>query len=211
MFGFFKRTKIENWEIELLRNTIVRLPEEFSSLINQIDDELFRGVLINVSDIPDYVAFTFNNEVLKKYDDENGRNFKLTDITVYDDTSSVFLPLEIYISSGTINGYSLGKVKKHKIDTNKIDVSSFQVEFLDVSDYDRIKDIFSEDERKLLVPSEIYSIILDDRELFHIRDLEDGDFIGIDKKKIVYKVTHDPMEIKPINQSLINILSNGSE
>lgn len=206
MFGLFKRTKVENWETELLRNAIAKLPEEYSSLINQIIDGLFRGVLVNVSDIPGYIAFTFHSDVLKKYDEKSEQDYKLTNIKVYDTKSSSFLSYEIYVLSGTISGYSLGGSKKHDVDLSKIEVSDFKKEFIGESDYNRIVSMLDEEEKKFLSPSEVYSIFIDDKEYFHLKDLEDGNFIGMDNKKVVYKITHDPMEINRLDKGLLEIL-----
>lgn len=43
---------------------------------------------------------------------------------------------------------------------------------------------------------------------YHIYDLKDGDgdFIGIDEKKNVYKITHDPYEITLLEKTLIELL-----
>jgi len=206
MFGLFKRTKIENWETDLLRNVIIKLPSEYSSLINQIKDGLFRGVLVGVSDIPGYVAFTFHSDVLKKYDSENERDFKLTNIKVYDNKSFGFVPYEIYVSSGTISGYSLGRNKKNNIDISKVDVSGFKKEFIGESDYNRIMHVINEEEKKLLNPSEVYSIFILGKEFFHIKDLEDGNFIGMDECKVIYQIAHDPMEAVVINKKLSEVL-----
>lgn len=207
MFGLFKRTKIEDWEIQLLRSAILKLPITYSDMINQINDGLFRGVFVDASDIPGYVAFTFQSAVLKKYEREHARDFKLSNIKVYDNKSSNFLPYEIYISNGTINGYSLGGGKKHDIDVNKVDTSAFKKEFIGESDYNRIANLLNEEEERLLNPSEVYSVFLNRKEYFHIKDLEDGDFIGIDDKKIVYKITHDPMEVVVLAKRITDVLN----
>ena len=44
------------------------------------------------------------------------------------------------------------------------------------------------------------------KEYFHIKDLEDGDFIGIDERKVVYKITHDPMEVKALDKKIMDVL-----
>lgn len=207
MFNFFKRTKIENWEIDLLRSVIMKLPEEYSSLINQIEDKLLKGVLTNISDIPGYVAFTFNPKLLKKYDEKNLQDYKLVGIEVYNDKSREFLSYEIYVSSGTISGYSLDRCKKYNLNLNKIDISNFRKEFIKELDYNRIFNLLTEKERKLLNPSNVYSVFLNKKEYFHIKDLEDGDFIGIDKEKNVYEIRHNINSVKKINKKLLEILN----
>jgi len=207
MFGLFKRNKIEKWETELLRKVIVRLPEKYLSLIDQINKGLLRGVLLGASDISDYVAFTFHSEILKKYDKVNEPDYKLTNIRIYDDRSSSFLPYEIYVSSGTISGYSLGGGKKRHVNLNKVVVSDFKIEFIGESDYNRIVNILDKEEKKLLSPSEVYSVFVDGIEYFHIKDLEDGNFIGMDNKKVIYRITHDPMEVNRVDKGLLEILN----
>ena len=207
MFGLFKRTKIEKWEIELLRSTIIGLPDSYSKLLDSIDEGLFRNVSIGVSDIPNYVAFGFNFDIYKKYSNEKEGNYKLMGMKVFDNTSASFLPYEIYISSGVINGYSFGNGKKRNIDPNKIDISKMTKKSLDTSDYGRIEHMFDEDEKSTFSPSDVYPVIIDNKEYFHLKDLEDGDFIGVDHKKVIYKITHDPMEIVEINKNIIEVLS----
>ena len=207
MFGLFKRTKVEDWEIQLLRKVIMKLPEDYSDLLNQLSDGLFRGVLLGMSDIPGYVAFSFHSDVLKKYDRENERDYKLSNIKVYDRTTSNYLNFVVYISTGTISGYSLEGSKKHDIDTNKLEVSGFKKEYIGNSDYNRILGILDEQEKKLLTPSEVYSVYVNDKEYFHIKDLEDGDFIGVDERKVIYKITHDPMEVTVLDKKIEDILN----
>ncbi len=156
MFGLFKRTKIVNWELQLLRTAIGKLPKEYSSLIDQINDGLFRNVMLDASDIPGYVSFGYNYKIYKKYSKEDQTSYKLTNIEVFDIKSARFLPYEIYVSSGVINGYSLVGNKKSDIDLSKVDVSGFRKEALGVSDYNRIVNLLDEDEKKALSASEVY-------------------------------------------------------
>lgn len=207
MFGLFKRTKIKEWEIELIRHVVRKLPENYSNLLNPIDEGIFTNVILDISDIPNLVSFGFNPEVYKKYSVKNQTAFKLTQITVFDKKTSTFLPYEIYISSGIIVSYSLKNFKKCDIDIEQIDVFKFKKELIGVSDYQKIAHIFNEEEKNILSHSEIYSVIINDKEYFHIMDLEDGNFIGINKDKIVYKVTHDPMEVVKVDKTIVEILS----
>lgn len=111
MFGLFKRAKIQDWELQLIKNVITNLPDEYSDLIAQINEGLLRGVLTEISDIPGYISFKFNPTVLRKYEREYERDFKLTNIQVYDMLSSGFLDYEVYVSCGIINGYAIGDIK----------------------------------------------------------------------------------------------------
>ncbi len=35
-------------------------------------------------------------------------------------------------------------------------------------------------------------VVVNGAEYFHLKDLEDGDFVGIDRKKNVFLITHNP-------------------
>lgn len=200
MFGLFKRTKIENWEVQLLRSVILTLPGEYSYLIDQIDNGLLKGVLIGMSDIPGYIAFTFHSNTLKKYDRENEPDFKLTNLRVYDKKSSAFLNLVIYVSSGTISGYSLEGKRKYDIDLNKLETSGFKKAYIENADYNRISALLDSQEKRIVDPSSVYVVVLDEKEYFHIKDIEDGDFIGIDLENNIYRITHDPFEISMLKR-----------
>lgn len=171
---------------------------------------MFRGILLGGSDIPGYVAFTYNTEVLKKYDKVGEVDYKLTNIKVYDNKSSSLLMYEIYVSSGTISGYSLGGAKKHDLDINKIDVVEFKMKILKGSDYERILTVLNNDEQQLLNPSNVYSVFVDNKEYFHISDLEDGDFFCIDINKKIYRITQDPLEVIGHTQQLIDLLKENN-
>ena len=207
MLGLFKRTKIESWEIELLRTVIKQLPSQCINLINQIDDKLLKSVLLNKSDIAGYVAFTYNWDILKKYDKPNEYDYKFTNINIFDIKSFNYVQYEIYVSSGTISGYSLGKINKNNIDFSKIDISNLKKVLLGNIDYNRILPKLNDEEIKIMNPSAIYLVFVNNKEYFHIKDLEDGNFIGIDENKVVYLITHDPIEIKMLNKNIVEITS----
>ncbi|SEO96128.1 hypothetical protein SAMN05192574_11763 [Mucilaginibacter gossypiicola] len=96
------------------------------------------------------------------------------------------------------------------IDVTSADVASY-VRRYDPDDYRRdyqnLKEILDEDEIKLINPDDIYEVNLKERIFYHVRDLEDGDFIGIESNGQICKITHDSFEIIPLKESLAEILS----
>lgn len=62
-------------------------------------------------------------------------------------------------------------------------------------------------ERDNINENDIYAISLNGKEYYHLKELEDGDFIGIDKDNKIYKITHDPYMIQELERTtLINYL-----
>lgn len=98
------------------------------------------------------------------------------------------------------------KKKKQKVDeptsqaTSASNIPPSNIEF------DAIRHLFNEEELSLIDPIDVYEVELEGKIYYHVRELEDGDFIGIDDEKNVYKLTHDPYEITLLNKSLVEVL-----
>lgn len=208
MFGLFKRTKIEAWEIEMLLESLKSLPHGYEKLTEQVQAGIFRGVLIGASDIPGYNAFTFNSKVFSKFSEKNVGQYKITGITVPDINTKTNLQYTIYVSSGVINGYSLNNRGKFKLDAKTVNTEKIKIEYIKNLDYEKIKGILTPDETQLVSVSDVYNVSLNNKTYFHLIDLGDGDFIGIDLEKNVYKITHDPFEIIPVNGNLKFVLEH---
>lgn len=210
MFGLFKRTKIQNWEIDLLRiivNQISPLPDFYKKLIkNQLDEGILKGVILNASDIEGYVAFTYKSDLMKKYDNPKEKNYRLRGIKVFDIVSNKYLDYTLFLSSGTVSGYAIQGAEKYKIDCSKTNISQSELLSINNNDFERLSEFLTPLEQKILNPSNVYSIILKQKEYFHIKEIGDGDFIGIDLEKKIYKITHDPFEINKLDLNLKEIM-----
>ena len=68
--------------------------------------------------------------------------------------------------------------------------------------------MFNHEEISLLNTSDIYKIELNGKIYYHLKDLEDGDFIGIDTQKNIYLITHDPFKIALQDNDLNYYLNN---
>lgn len=73
-------------------------------------------------------------------------------------------------------------------------------------DFDRIAHVLTQEERMAISASDIYSVRIEGKEYFHLMDLEDGDFIGIDIGKNVYRITHDPVNVTWLDDTILNSL-----
>lgn len=207
MFGLFKRTKVQSWEIELLKNVLEKLPVEFKIYIEQINLGLFKGVSIGNPAIPGYVGFTNDPDIYNEVHDEKGRDFEVYDIKVYDTISYSYLEYSIFFSFGTIDGYAIVGPNKFKIDVQKCNVLDMKLRFRDNTDFDNMKKLLDTNELKLINPSDVYIVTLEDKEYFHLIDIEDGDFYAMDKEKDLYKITHDPYHIEKMDISLSDLLN----
>ncbi|MDV6169519.1 hypothetical protein R1T16_13875 [Flavobacterium sp. DG1-102-2] len=210
MFGLFRRKKIESWEIELLGKIFGKNPEKFDVKFHQqIVSGLFTGVHIGLSDIPNYIGFKYDPKLYERFYRAKGRNYKFSNILIRDLFTNEYLPVSIYVSSGVINGYSIDKnISKHKLDSSDINVRLMHKIFIG-EDNSNVLSLLTADERDLIIESDIYPTLLDNRAYYHLKELEDGDFIGIDEQNNLYKITHDPFEINMIDRNLLIDLLEG--
>jgi hypothetical protein len=203
MFNLFrKRRKVADWELALLRNVIKQLPAKFEGLNAQITQGLFAASRkIRNDSENEHVSFSFNPSLINEFENRKARNYQIKGIKLYDRLAQNGLNFTLYVYSGVISGYLI-EGTKFDIDLNKIDAAHFKQIYNDNRDAKKLNKLLSADETKLINPDEVYEVVLNDKIYFHIQDLGDGDFIGIGMDKVVYEITHDPFEIKPIGKSL---------
>ena len=204
-----KVRNIEQWELDLLKNTLQKLPDKYHSFICQINDGLFRKALIGYSSIPNWIVLLFNDKVIDKYHDGRLRGYNLKGMRVFDKLSGRYLNYVIGCSSGVIIGYSITGAKKFDIDVTNIDVTAFKEEFFENNVFNSIEKMFTPAEKKFINPDLIYEVELDNKVYYHLFDLKngDGDFVGMDKNKCIYLITQDPYNIKPLNITLEEVYS----
>jgi hypothetical protein len=210
MFGLFKRTNVESWEAEMLRALFNLLNEDYEYLKKQIEDGLLKRVLINNSGIINYVGFSFNPHISRKYENNLGRFFVMEGIQIFNLKTNDYTPIQIYISYGLVCGYSTPIAKKFLPDIDRIEIRDFTIKYLDENNesYEKIKVKFTNKELAFINPSDVYEVILKGKKYYHLKNLEDGDFLAIDENINIYEIKHDPFEIIELKDSLINALSN---
>ncbi len=211
MFNLFRRTKIKDWEIDFLKTVFSKISNEESQKFDrEITEGLLRGVILGMSDIKNYTGFTYNSSVHDKFYNSKGKNYKLSNIIVKDILSDKFLTMSIYIAYDLIIGYSIDEnISKYKLDIETVDVSSIKKIYIrDDNSLNIVLPLLTKQEKDLINESDIYPSLVNGKEYYHLKELEDGDFIGIDKDNCIYRITHDPLEaILLERKSLVDILN----
>lgn len=208
MFNFFKKKSPKRLDehIALVRRICQLLPKQYSSLFKQIDEGIVRDVRTLDKPYANYKRFSLDVDLLNKYEDKSGRCFLVRGVSVYDTELNSFVEVRLVVAYGVLLGYSCPSVSDVHADLEKVNVSSFYIEYFGEDDNNRLRSMFSSAELKLINPADVYEIELKGKVYYHIKDLQDGDFIGIDPDKNVFKITHDPFEIIKLNESLSEVL-----
>ncbi len=207
MFNFFKgkAAKLER-HVALIKAVCRLLPIQFNYLGEQVNDGIINGVRLLEKPFPNYKKFILDTSLIKRYEDEKGRSFFVKGILVYDLKSQTFVEIYLVIGFGILMGYSTSTVSDFDPDFNQINTASVYTQYFGENEFNKLRGLFTPDEIKLINPANFYLVELHSKNYYHIKDLENGDFIGIDMEKNLYKITHDPFEVNKLDVDLLHIL-----
>ncbi|SDM14643.1 hypothetical protein [Chryseobacterium taihuense] len=208
MFNFFKkqntRSHFFEWELDLLSKIFDKLGNDYLNYKKQIQDGILSGIKL-YDQFPNYVGFRFNTSILQKYEDKSVPESNLSNIKVFNKNTSNYQLIKIKLGYGLILGYEIDNRDNFIPDFNYIEINEEKEIIQSNNDFNEIANLFTEEERNLINQSEVYPITLNNKKYYHLYDLEDGDFIGMDESKEFYKITHDPFNIKLLSISLHEI------
>jgi hypothetical protein len=210
MFKLFKKKEKEDWQLEkqMLLNILSQLPVEYQFLSDQINDGLIRGFGSADKSTANKHKVLFNVAVLNKYEKKEKGFFRITGPEVLNLNTNTFVQVDIYYYANILQSYATPMTKEFRPDIQNVRVRKFYLQSLDGEDFARIKPILDKADMAMVNPNDVYEVILDGRSYFHLKDLEDGDFIGISEDKKVYKITHDPYNLEELSEPLSTILKS---
>jgi len=205
---FFKkkdRSQLNYWEVDLMINTFKLLGSDYKKFEEQISKGIIKSVRL-YKQFPNYLSFGLNVKLLNEYEKKLESYIEIRGLSVFDTTSKSFIPFSIECDNGLILGYSMVKPINFIPDLNNINVTNHIKIQKGEGEFKKIKFLFSKEELALINPSEVYELDLEGKTYYHLKDIGDGDFLGIDIHKNIYKITHDPFEINIQTNELVDIL-----
>lgn len=208
MFDFFKKNKrkIEDWELTFFRTLFGDLRGRFADFEKQLP--FIKNVRLNMSDIPNLVSFVYLPGFYKDFENPKSNNYKLEGITVDDVKTKSTISLTLYFAHQIFLGYSTdAKEGTFVFDSNSFNIKKIRKIPWGEQDSSRIKKLLTKEELKYVNITDVYVSVLDGEEYFHIKEGDDGDFVGMNNAGKVFYVTHDPFEIKELpRETLTEVL-----
>lgn len=195
------------------RNTKKKHIEQFERRIAELlenDLPQFKKVIaiskvynISFTRNPDgiYVSRGWTPEVYKEIMRSHRTFFNLSGISVAEKKSGVFKPLKLNYSFDSLTKIEIENPERfHRIyDLDNIKVGQIELEYLPTENPDRkvaekaLKSITSE-QKGLLELDDTFEIEIDEKLYYTILDMEDGNYIAVDKSGKVYRLNHDHTE-----------------
>ena len=192
MFSFLKK-KTKLYISNVIKELVKTLPSKYDSIIKQIEEGIVIGSFIEEDA---YVKFKLDPSVISRFEDPIGRYYSISGFQLeWGDGSRTCCAIRI--GYGLVLGIELSDrsvIFKHQNQTRIILTS------LSITYFDSMENAFlSPSEAEIFIPNDLYEIEIQGAHLLHLRDLEDGDFVAIDKEKSIYKVTHSPVALVPLD------------
>jgi len=209
LFNLFKRSKIEDWEMSFLVATCKLLGADYEKYIEQLCSSWIEGVSLGMTDTPNYVHLRYKAGFYEQFEKLTEKGFRITNIKVADIKSGHGLEVTIHFAYGILLGYSIKeKLDEYKFSLETIDVSSARIVYQKNENFLRVSPFLSDAEKQCINESDVYATLIDGKEYYHLKELEDGDFVGIDSNNNLYLLTHAPFSIMELDRdSLIRYIS----
>lgn len=213
IFPPFKHSILRREQATLFTAIMCSLPESF----NEIKAQTLSAQLLGLEDwkpFPDYkfVTLSYGGDTLLKYR-KRGHNFKIFGLQIFSNQTKQFEDIEILIHDNLVSGlkiknsqYRLSEFDINKM-TNKAVLKS--VFTFPPGDIDIFYDSLSQEIKNKLNPVDLFDIDFNNRTFYSFYNLEDGNYLAVDKNLNVYSLVQDarPMVTK-MNISFNNILSD---
>lgn len=181
MFSFFRKKnfiEIGNFN-KMLIAVLEKLPSEYSIYLKQIKEGILRDVFPVTGYVGNHFGFSYQREVIKKYEKKGEKDYSITGIKIFNEKISKDVQLAIFFSYGVIAGVSSDdEFILSDLDLNKINIGFMKVK-------ERTMD--GAVKRELLSfgmqsfnESEVFEVNVEERRMLHVRELSDGDFLAVE-------------------------------
>lgn len=214
-FPKYKKKLLKKEHLNLLSNIASVLPDEFQEIKQQLLSGHILG-FINGTFNPDFKSIlVIYSERISKFK-KRGQNFKISGLKVHSNRNNSFEEIELLVRDNLFAGlkitnsqYELGEFDLTQIINDNVTKSDF---FFPPNEIDTFYDTLDPAIKDILNPNDIIDIDFNDKTYYSFYDMEDGNYLAVDKKLNVYSLIHDarPM-VSKMKISFIDILSDINE
>ncbi|MNN62306.1 hypothetical protein D3C81_1775950 [compost metagenome] len=140
----------------------------------------------------------------KEFENELVENFKVEGLVIGDLGKNRNIEVILYFADDIFLGYSTDLQEgSFQFDDQKINISQVKKKLWGNEGNSIVKNILTAKELKLVNLGDIYISNINGKDYYHLKELEDGDFLGFDQDGVFFKLTHDPFYIQKIDRDCV--------
>lgn len=216
IFPPYKHSVLRQEQARLFTAVISSLPEDFNEIKQQTLSARLWG-LDNWKLFPDFkfVSLSYVGDTVFKYK-KRGQDFKISGLEIFSNLTKQFEDIEILIHDNLVSGIKIENSQNQlsefdlgKINNKGVTVSTFA---FPPSNIDIFYDSLSQEIKNKLNPDDLFDINFNNRTFYSFYDLEDGNYLAVDKNQKIYSLVHDakPMatEIKISFSDILTEIAN---
>ncbi|QJD09376.1 hypothetical protein MY04_05570 [Flammeovirga sp. MY04] len=148
-----------------------------------------------------YISRGYNPKEFEIINRNHKTCFNLTGISVLNKQENMYQPIKLYYQSDGLTKIEITNPEyfHRTFDLNKIQKRDIELEHLEKENPDRktaekILKSLSKEQIDLLDLDNTFEIDFDEKLFYTILDMEDGNYVAVDKKGKVYRLNHDHVE-----------------
>ena len=189
-----KKKHIEQFE----RKIAELLKDKFPQFQKVIDISKLYGISFTHSPKGIYITRGYNPEAYNEIQKNHRTHFNLIGISVYNLKKQSFKPLKLNYSFDSLTRIGVEEPERfHKnFDLEKLQVNNIEIEELpnenpDKETVEKILNGITKEQVETLELEDTFEIEFDEKLYYTILDMEDGNYIAVDKSGAVYRLNHD--------------------
>jgi hypothetical protein len=216
LFPPYRFKMIRKEQNMIIRAVFDSLPSDFNDFKSQIQSLTFHG-LSDWNLFPDYkfVYLSYPGNTIYDYK-KRGLNYKISGIEIFSKRTKKYESIEILVNDNLLSGF---KISNSDYSLDELDLNNIKAENAIKSNFDfppnevdLFYDSLDSKIKSMLNPDDIFDIDYNNRTFYAFYDLEDGNYLAVDKNQNVYSLIHDakPAATK-LKYSFIEILTDITE
>lgn len=216
MIGFFKRRKFKK-DVQRLENELIAtLSNYFPDLAENHKHWTLSTTMVLDQDekIIQLLHMTSDIDYHEKNRARHRKNFKIKGVEIFDKRINKPVQLQLTVHGNLIQHIYLPFEKdiSKEFDLTNIKANDLQTEIFEVDNPDektlrKILNGLTDNQLRLLEIEDTFEIDLDNKFYYTIFDMEDGNYIAVDKKGKVYRLIHDhEQSVKKIAENVETLL-----
>ena len=197
---FNRRTRPKHIE-QFGQNIAELLKNEFPQLKKALGLSKVHGIDFMENPKGISVSKGYGNKDFEEINRNHKTRFILTGVLVWNRTAKIFEPVKLFYNYDTLNRIEIENPKyfQKNFDLNRIQKQNVKLEHLKMVNPDQkiaekaLKSLTKE-QLQMLELDNTFEIEFDEKLFYTILDMEDGNYVAVDKKGKIYRLNHDHQE-----------------